>query len=346
MPSVLCCEIVRRNPFKLEALPWIAKVYRYPFDRYGSIGTQALFGAPNYLLFLFFQKFWPLKLAGAFKYQIQGREQIVEFNARNTQFHALYFKQFDMGYEPQITALINLLLPSDGVFYDIGSNWGWFSFQAASRPDFRGQVHAFEPFKSTYNDLSSLIQQTNLGTVIHAHNVALSDSVGSGSMRLPDHFQSGRAVLEAEPAGSANATAMATLDSLKLPPPTIIKADVEGHELRVFKGGTRLFSEHKPMLVFEHSRHDNNPGESLQSLIFLHDLGYEFFHVGWLRTEQGRKYLVGDDADPTPQSKETLALAPFRWEERFLKPQGMNIFVCHRDKVPALKILFKECELG
>ena len=33
-----------------------------------------------------------------------------------------------------------------------------------------------------------------------------------------------------------------------------------------------------------------------------------------------------------PQPNETLALVSFRPEERFLRPDGLNIFACHTDK--------------
>ena len=57
-------------------------------------------------------------------------------------------------------------LPEDGVFYDIGSNWGWFTMHVASRPGFRGKIHAFEPFASSYADLCDLVRQAGLAGVV------------------------------------------------------------------------------------------------------------------------------------------------------------------------------------
>lgn len=346
MQPILIRQITRRYPFKIKKVPWIARVYAYPFDRWPSLGTQAVFGAPNFALFLLFQKLSPFKPQGQFAYAINGQERLIRFNALNTQFHALYFKSFAKGFEPQISALMDLLLPVDGGFYDIGSNWGWFSLHLASKPGFHGVIHAFEPFPSSYRDLCSLIEQAGLDGRVHAHNLALSDHTGSARMHLPDRFQSGRAVMEEARADGAGTAPMTTLDSLNLEPPFLIKADVEGAEAKVFRGGTRLLAEHKPLLVFENSRQPNEPWRTLEPLEILRGLGYELFQVGWLRRAAGRSFLVGDDIDPNPQEAEVLALSRFRWEDRFLRCEGLNIFACHQDKVPTLKNLFEEYTFG
>jgi hypothetical protein len=65
-------------------LPWIARVYRYPLDKWSTPGRQALFGAPNLLLFFLCQKLLPFKVKGIFTVKIHGQERQVGFDARNT----------------------------------------------------------------------------------------------------------------------------------------------------------------------------------------------------------------------------------------------------------------------
>jgi FkbM family methyltransferase len=340
MPIIFCRKITRRTPFEAEKVPWIARIYSDPFNRWNSLGRQALFGAPNFLMFFLFQKFWPFKTIGKFTYKINGRKIYMLFNVRNTQFHALYFNKFSRGYEPQTSALLETLLPDDGIFYDIGSNWGWFTLFLASKPGFRGSIHAFEPFVPSYSDLCSLVEQAGLGECVHTHHLALSERTGLTSMRLPDKFQSGQAVMEENP--NHNAIPTASLDSLNLPPPNLIKADVEGAEIKVFQGGSRLLAEHKPMLVFENSRHMNHPWNTLEPFVLLRNMGYNFFQVGWLREIAQNSFLIGDDNDFAPQEEETLALAPFDWRERLLRYDGLNVLACHNDKISELKSLFVE----
>lgn len=329
-------EIVRRNPLRIRKVPLLARVYAFPLERWESLGRQALFGAPNFLAFLFFQKFLRINNQGTFMFELGGAQKEIRFNGFNTQFSALYLKRFAQGYEPQITALFDLIMPPDCVFYDIGSNWGWFSLFLASKPGFAGKIHAFEPFPPSYADLRSVVDQAGLSHVIDCHNMALSDRAGSINMRLPDRFQSGQAVME-----EGGSIKSAPLDSLQLAPPWIIKMDVEGAEMKVLDGAHETFNRHKPMIVFENSRKLNDPSATLRPLMFLRDLGYEFFQVGWLRGADNQSYFMGDDGDPDPKPKETLALASFRAEERFLRPDALNIFACHRDKQEVLAQKFK-----
>lgn len=342
MHAVLTREITRRNPFSVEAIPWIARVFCYPFDRWSSLGRQALFGAPNYLFFLLFQRLSPLRPKGVFKYAIDDQQRRVQFNALNTQFQALYRKSFSGGYEAPITALVDLVCPVDGVFYDIGSNWGWFSLVIASKPGFRGEIHAFEPLPSTYSDLCSVVEQAGLRGRVQCHNVGLSDHPGQAFMHLPDHFQSGLAVMKEGEGARGQTAELKTLDFLGLKPPSVIKIDVEGVEMKVLQGGSRLLAKEKPMLVFENSRCYEAPRRTLDPLGFLRRAGYQLFHVGWLRETEGLTYLCGDDGDPDPQPREWLALSSFEPEERFLFHDGMNIFACHADRMGQLQALFTD----
>jgi FkbM family methyltransferase len=345
MQPILTRQITRRNPFRIKKVPWIARVYAYPFERWSSLGTQAVFGAPNFILYLIFQRFSPFKHRGQFGYIVDGKEKDISFNALNTQFSALYLKMFAGGYEPHISALLNLLLPKDGVFYDIGSNWGWFSLHLASAPDFRGKIHAFEPFPPSYQDVSSIVRQAGMEDRVTIHNLALSDHEGTASMHLPTFFQSGAAVMQEDNDKQGGRTTMSSLDSLKLEPPSLMKVDVEGSEAKVFRGGRKMLSTHKPMLVFENSKQAQDPWQTLEPLTILHEIGYEFYQVGWLRSTNGKNFIVGDDDDPGPQAQEKLSLTKFEWPDRFLRHPGINIFACHRDCFSKLKAVFQDYTL-
>src|SRR5260221_11112344 len=109
MQTILTRQITRRNPFKIKKVPWIARVYARPFDHWSSTGTQALFGAPNFLLFLLAQKIAPVRPKGVFGYQIGATEKDVEFIALNTQFCAMDLKGFAEGREPYSSAELLLL---------------------------------------------------------------------------------------------------------------------------------------------------------------------------------------------------------------------------------------------
>jgi hypothetical protein len=41
------------------------------------------------------------------------------------------------------------------------------------------------------------------------------------------------------------------IDDMDLPPPDLIKIDVEGHELKVFQGAYNTISKHRPVIFYE-----------------------------------------------------------------------------------------------
>ncbi len=341
MKEILCREVPRRQAIQIETLPWILKAYRYPFDRWSTVGRQGLFGVHNFLLYYLYKQLYPFKIYGTFSYTLNGQKQQIRFNPKNATFHILYFKAYALGYEPQVSALFDLITPAKGVFFDIGSNWGWFTLMLASRPGFEGRINAFEPFPSTFADLSSMVGQAGITDRVRCHNLALLDRTGPVSMYLPDHIHSGCATVAPDGKGGNPSIQTSTLDSFSAEPPDVMKVDVEGTELQVFKGGRELLKKHTPMIVFENKRDKDDISQTMQPILLLEQLGYVFYHPAWLRKVGQSPALVGDDLDPVPQPKEVLALVPFQSGERLLKHDTMNIFACHKDKVQTLKSLFE-----
>ena len=345
MEYVLVRKITRRNPFSIEKLPLLARIYKYPFDKYSTVGKLALFGAPNMLAFYLYRKLVPLKPIGIFGYDNQRLKKLITFDARNTQFSSLYLSSLSLGYEPQVTALLDVLLPLDGVFLDVGSNWGLFSLFLASKQGFRGRIHAFEPFPSTFEDLLSTVKQAELENTISCHNVALSDEIGESTMRLAYNFQSGGAYLPRSHQKNSKGgvkVRLQTLDSLNIGSVSILKVDAEGSEAKVFRGGFHLLANQRPMIVFENSKQTEDVEATLGPLGFLKDLGYVFFHLCWVRNHKNISFFVGDETDPHAQMDETLALVPFTTEVRFLRQEAMNIFACPSEVLPQVESHFEK----
>jgi hypothetical protein len=114
--TCLVKEVKRRRPFKIERLPAIVRIYRFPFQKWRTHGKQALFGVFNIALFMAYQKLVPIKPKGVFLLEVDGACKPVVFDGRNTQFESLYLDIYADGYESEVTALIDLLLGTDGVF--------------------------------------------------------------------------------------------------------------------------------------------------------------------------------------------------------------------------------------
>ena len=150
--------------------------------------------------------------------------------------------------------------PPDGVFFDVGSNWGYFSLLLAARPGFTGRIHAFEPWPTTYADLDSVVSQAGLRNVITTHRLALGACEGQVSMRCGRH--SGLAqIAEAASTEQLQTVQQVTLDGLDLPAPDLMKLDVEGAEAAIVEGGRELIQRSRPIIVFEHT-----PGETRRKI--------------------------------------------------------------------------------
>jgi hypothetical protein len=180
---------------------------------------------------------------------------------------------------------------------------------------------------------------------IKCHNFALSEQAGNVSMFLPDKFQSGQAIMQDTQPGGTGKIRAQTLDSLELTQISMIKMDVEGSEAKVIRGARQTLARCQPMIVMENGRHFSEVRKTLDPLFLLQDLGYQFFHVAWLRKDQERLYLLGDDDDSAPQDIETLSLVPFNPGERFLHANGMNVFACHQQKMGVINSLFQHAKL-
>lgn len=144
-------------------------------------------------------------------------------------------------------------ISSDSVVWDVGANCGVFSFSSSAAKSIVS-VEA-DPF------LSNLIQESiiiNDLPVVLVSAAAYSESgIAEFSIakrgRASNHLS---AVAGRSQTGGERYRILVptiTLDMLldKVPAPTFIKIDVEGAEVNVLKGATRILSEFRPTLYLE-----------------------------------------------------------------------------------------------
>ena len=276
-------SVARRNPFEIVFLPLIGRLHRNSF-RSGSANSSSLGRLLSRMLFYPLKSLSFSQVLGELKVKISNVERIAPFDARNRQYSALYFDVFSAGYEPEFTTIIDALVPDNGVLFDIGSNWGFFSIHLAARPGFEGRVHAFEPWPPTYLDLARLVEELELGQCIDCHAVALNDIDGHASMQSPSH--SGLARISGN--GNGKKVRTTTLDNLDLPPPTLMKIDAEGAEDKILQGGRRFLAKHHPMLLFENRAQRFGGNECLAVLVMLEEIGYQLFAPNLISSTAGQ----------------------------------------------------------
>jgi FkbM family methyltransferase len=186
----------------------------------------------------------------------------------------------------EMAAVFRPRLPRDGVVLDVGGHSGQFTkLFAGMVPD--GQVHTFEPGSYALSLLRRVVAVRRLANV-SVHPVGLGDverelvlnvpvkrsgSVGFGLGFVGDASGVGRAMLkETIPIRRLDDV----IDRLGLARVDLIKADIEGSELRMLVGAERTLRRFRPALFLEVSEeHLARHGDSVATLTeYLRGLGY------------------------------------------------------------------------
>jgi len=168
------------------------------------------------------------------------------------------------------------LLPRNGIVFDVGANFGYYSLTLAHAAGAR--VIAFEPNPRTFSRLQAHIRMNGLGSSITAVAAGLSDTPRAGYLDVvegnsgADHLSDHGEEIELD-----------TLDHYcevnKIARMDLIKIDVEGHETHVLRGAERMLKACRPAVMIEFNvgalqLAGSSTGE-LESL--LRSSGYELF---------------------------------------------------------------------
>lgn len=171
--------------------------------------------------------------------------------------------------EAEYSKLGQWVRPGDWVL-DVGANVGHYSNRLSQLVGPTGRVFAFEPVPQTFEILAANMGRCPLGNITLL-NVAASDTMGVVGMSIP-RFDTGlenyyRSSVTTE--SSALSVMAIPIDSLRFPSRvSLIKIDVEGHELSALKGMEYLLKRDHPVLIVE--------GQAEEVHEYLRSLGYRF----------------------------------------------------------------------
>lgn len=223
---------------------------------------------------------------------------------RTVSFHTETVNEFmrsrSLMNERDILEDLSRSLEPDDVFYDVGGNVGMYTCVAALELE-RGAVVAFEPEPKNANRIEENLELN--GLTAEVSRTALSDENGTVELALAgeDVGEGKHAIATDGETGTVQVDA-AKVDTLvrdgELPPPTVVKVDVEGAELQALRGMKKTL-ERDCRLVYveihtENISHYGGTAEEVHSL--LEDSRFEVDEVG---RRGGQQFVRGSAVDST-----------------------------------------------
>lgn len=182
-------------------------------------------------------------------------------------------------YDLALCEAIFRLVDSGDTVVDVGANIGYTVSCLATAAGSKGKVLAFEPLPELYQIAKKNIDSWTNGqtAVVCLENVALSSLPGKMDIFVPEDFEKNRGIATMhKPSGKSTSIRVDVARLEDKAPKTgveLIKIDVEGHELDVFKGAESLLREQRVRdIIFEdHLLYPSPVSEYLESF------GYTIF---------------------------------------------------------------------
>ncbi|MGB3516408.1 MAG: FkbM family methyltransferase [Elainellaceae cyanobacterium] len=177
-------------------------------------------------------------------------------------------------------------LPSQGVFFDIGTNIGVYSTALSLAKGRELTVQAFEPIPSTIEVLKETLSLNQV--TAHIEAIALSDHVHTLTLSAYDNGANNFWVTDAQADIPTLSVSAVPLDEWMLHHdriPDAMKIDVEGHELAVLQGAQATIQAYKPALLIEcHCGAWESLGVSRQAMVeLIESFGYAQVGDRWGR---------------------------------------------------------------
>lgn len=191
-------------------------------------------------------------------------------------------------YEPEVSTIFMQNLKSDDVFYDVGANVGYYSCLASNIRV--NSVVAFDPDPINCQIIALNSQLNNFDmSNLRIVQKGLGDKSKTSSWYRADVSNTGISGFELKNALASFDVEVDTIDYMitrdEIPPPSVIKIDVEGWEENVIKGASTLLSDSPPRIIVFEAECGSDGVIINQSIIkILEKYGY---NINWIHRFNG-----------------------------------------------------------
>lgn len=216
-------------------------------------------------------------------------------------------------FEDEIKFLRHWLQPGMNAL-DIGANYGVYTLTIAAAIGQDGHVWAFEPASITAGYLRHSIQNNNLDNITLIQS-ALSNHTGTANLSLNQNTELNSLQEATKDSSKTETVQVNTLDQLSqqhaFPNIDLVKLDAEGQESNILAGGSCIFVEQSPLVIFEIKQFDKPDLPLVQEFM---DMGYQPYRL----------------------IKNINLLVPFELDAP-VEPYQLNLFCCKEDRANTLE---------
>jgi len=170
-----------------------------------------------------------------------------------------YLRRRCASIDPMLLRFATRFVRPGASVWDVGANVGLFTFAAAGLAGASGSVVAVEPDAWLVQNLRRS-SRTNHPPVADVHVLPVAIAAGSGVARFnvannsrAANFLEGRGSTVTGGSREAQFVPTLALDALldRFPAPDVLKVDVEGAEMDVLVGASRVLSQSRPVVLIE-----------------------------------------------------------------------------------------------
>lgn len=217
--------------------------------------------------------------------------KILQFDSDKVSMFYDFRNDFD-GEKKVLKDLLNSIREND-VFFDIGANVGVYScFVATEVLD--ENVYAIEPHPEMSKTIKKNATKNDLS--INVIEVALSDTSGSVDLLVEGPTTSKISLTESDKKSINVRLKRGDVVSQEERNPSVMKIDVEGHELRVLKGFEKTLSNNSCRLLYceKHHSKTNENDEKDGVINYLENIGFSCSVIYERRTQSYIKAIKKD----------------------------------------------------
>lgn len=175
-------------------------------------------------------------------------------------------------YESHIRDWCETYITKEDVVYDIGANLGAHTIPFA---EYAKEVHAFEPQRLVYYQLCGNVIQNKLDNV-YCYQMACGAARGQVGIEEQDFHSTSRLNIGDTHTLETGSIPCVALDEMGLPPPRMMKIDIQGYEEQMLRGAQGILRDHRPQLFIEieepHLRRHKSSTATIVTM--LQEMGY------------------------------------------------------------------------